>query len=62
MNKHLKTLDELFAAIIIWPVLIAGVFKIVIEIFHFPVEWDTIVLMFFLVLYLGIKVGIGERI
>lgn len=62
MKRNLKDLEEIFAATIIWPVLIFGVFKLLTDVLHFPLEWYTIIIAFVLTIYLGIKVGIGERI
>jgi|GEM_PF-6318609 len=60
--KFLKTFDEFFASVAIWPIIITGVWHILTGIFRLPAEWYTVALAFFLVIYFGIKVGIGDRL
>lgn len=62
MKGRLKFLEEVFVGTIIWPVLGFGVFYLLTEILRFPLNWWTLGITLVMTFYLGIRVGIGERI
>lgn len=56
MKEAIKFIDEMLFALLLWPVIIWGIFNLLIDVLHMPHNWYTFFLTMILSIYFAIKV------
>ncbi len=56
MKNTIKFIDEMLFSILLWPVIIWGIFNLLVDVLHMPKNWYTFLLTLVLSVYFAIKV------